>query len=167
MHLKSILRNYWVLIILLLAGGIYDILSGYHFTGVILLVLISCFILSLGLAKKHTLIPIKTLVCLSAVVILQIVTIINEGFSIIRFISIPFFLFLISIYSSKNGLIKIQELRGDAVMQNVFIFVASTCVCLAVFMKGPSDILEQITIIVSGVFSLITAWFMLYDFKEK
>jgi hypothetical protein len=166
MENKQIIKNFWVLI--LLAGlSIYDFFLSHNWSSLLSAAIIIAFLFYLKLVKNEHQLRISVASFLLFLAGWQTINWIYAGhFDVFNVISIVSTFFIVYIYFSKNGLAKIHQLIGNDKAINIIFFIMTTSICYGLVQRVPNDILEYLTVIASGTFSVITGWFLFYDLNQ-
>ncbi|MFT5602538.1 MAG: hypothetical protein ACI9N1_002797 [Flavobacteriales bacterium] len=167
MDSKLILKKYW-LFMLAIPFCVYDYIDNKHQESLIISIFIVTFLTLIKLTKndKQYKTVLGAFLSISAVGIV-IDQIIKNEFNIFTLIPIISCILILGLLLTKKGSIKIQELRGNNQLQNITMCGGSALICYMIIDKGPSDILEYITIVVSGVFAVISGFFLFSDLSEN
>jgi hypothetical protein len=166
MENNQIIRKFWVLI--LLAGlSIYDFFLSHNWSSLLSAAIIFTFLFYLKLVKNETHFRFSVAIFLLFLASWRLLNWINKGqIEIYMVISTISVIFLIYIYLSKNGLAKVRELSSNDRNINIIFFIISTSICYMMIQQKPNDLLENLTVLVSGTFSVITGWFLFSDLNQ-
>jgi hypothetical protein len=167
MENNQIVKRFWMLI--LLSGlSLYDFFLSNNWSSLLSPGIIFTFLFYLKWVKNEHQLRISVAIFILFLASWRIVNWINEGqiefYMVISIISV---IFLVYIYLSKNGLAKVRELSSNDRNFNILFFIISSIVCYIMIQQKPDDMLDNLIVLTSGTFSVISGWFLFSDLNEK